>query len=79
MVEAMIAELETYKKENSELKARVSDLEAERAARANPPISGLGLEDLTRQDLLHDSCHLPNLAPLELPDFDYNLTSRGNN
>merc|ERR1712117_90662 len=30
MVEAMFAELETYKKENGELRARISDLEAER-------------------------------------------------
>lgn len=79
MVEAMFAELETYKKENSELKARVGDLEAERTARAIPPTSGLGLEDMTRQDLLHDSGHLPPLAPLELPDFDYSLTSTSNN
>merc|ERR1711997_853806 len=31
MVEAMFAELETYKKENGELRARISDLETERS------------------------------------------------
>jgi len=75
MVEAMFAELETYKRENSELRSRVSDLEAERTARALTTLttpSTLGLSPLPRQDLLlQDSGHLPPLAPLELPDFDY--------
>lgn len=72
MVEAMFAELETYKRENSELKARVNDLEAERTARGvHRPASNIALETLPRQDLLQDSGHLPPLAPLELPEFDY--------
>merc|ERR1712126_66845 len=76
MVEAMFAELETYKKENAELKSKLSELEAAKGeSRVIPPSSELGLEDMTRQDLLHDSGHLPPLAPLELPDFDYNIPS----
>merc|ERR1719341_588747 len=33
MVETMFSELETYRKENADLKARIADLEAERAAK----------------------------------------------
>jgi len=79
MVEAMFAELETYKKENSELRARVSDLEAERGVmeRQAMPVRREVEELLGRQerDLLHDSGHLPPLAPLELPEFDYGPSS----
>ena len=71
MVEAMFAELETYKKENSELKARVSDLEAERTLRERTLAARSTLVLEPRQDLLQDSGHLPPLAPLELPEFDY--------
>jgi hypothetical protein len=79
MVEAMFAELETYKKENSELRARVSDLEAERTVRAIQTPSNTSLDPMPRQDLLQDSGHLPPLAPLELPDFDYGLPSPSKN
>ena len=79
MVEAMFAELETYKKENGELRARISDLEAERNMQqrggASPPALNLGLQRQAAQDLLQDSGHLPPLAPLELPDFDYGASS----
>ena len=79
MVEAMFAELETYKKENGELRARISDLEAERNMQqrgdGSPPASNLGLQRQVAQDLLQDSGHLPPLAPLELPDFDYGASS----
>lgn len=73
MVETMFAELETYKKENSELRSRVSDLEAERVAVRTGQDRPLHLLQ-DRQDLLQDSGHLPPLAPLELPDFDYGPT-----
>lgn len=79
MVEAMFAELETYKKENGELRARISDLEAERNMQqregGSPPALNLGLQRQVAQDLLQDSGHLPPLAPLELPDFDYGASS----
>merc|ERR1711953_229397 len=50
MVEAMFAELETYKRENAELRAKVCDLEAEKLAKnmttgGNIPVTiGLGVE-----------------------------------
>jgi len=80
MVEAMFAELETYKKENGELRARISDLEAERNLQqqrggGSPSALNLGLQRQVAQDLLQDSGHLPPLAPLELPDFDYGASS----
>jgi len=80
MVEAMFAELETYKKENGELRARISDLEAERNMQqprggGSPSALNLGLQRQVAQDLLQDSGHLPPLAPLELPDFDYGASS----
>ena len=81
MVEAMFAELETYKKENGELRARISDLEAERVMHqrggGSPPALNLGSlqQRQVGQDLLQDSGHLPPLAPLELPDFDYGASS----
>ena len=76
----MFAELETYKKENGELRARISDLEAERNMQqqregGNPSALNLGLQRQVAQDLLQDSGHLPPLAPLELPDFDYGASS----
>ena len=63
MVEAMFAELETYKRENAELRARVSDLEAEKL-KAKVEVETRGLA-------LHDSGHLPDLAPLEMPQFEF--------
>ena len=79
MVEAMFAELETYKRENGELRSRISDLEAERSLHqrggGSPPALNLGLQRQVDQDLLQDSGHLPPLAPLELPDFDYGASS----
>ena len=75
MVEAMFAELETYKRENGELRARISDLETERSLQqrgcGSPPTLNLGLQRQVAEDLLQDSGHLPPLAPLELPEFDY--------
>merc|ERR1712055_1184688 len=74
MVEAMFAELETYKKENGELRAKVSDLEAEKAVKtmAAHTLSPIGLVvDHTRGLALQDSGHLPDLAPLEMPHFDF--------
>jgi len=73
MVEAMFAELETYKRENAELRSRVSDLEAEKRVM-------LGTQPHNNQTvvvtgLLQDSGHLPPLAPLELPEFDYGSTA----
>ena len=71
MVETMFSELETYKKENSDLRARVRDLEAERRARLSlggqlelgqGPQAEAGLED---------SGQFPDLAPLEMPHFDF--------
>ena len=71
MVETMFSELETYKKENSDLRARVRDLEAERRARLSlggqlelgqGPQAEAGLED---------SVQFPDLAPLEMPHFDF--------
>ena len=62
MVESMFAELETYKKENSDLRARVKELEAERRIRlggGDPPVP------------LEDSADIPDLAPLEMPQFDF--------
>ena len=68
MVESMFAELETYKKENSDLRARVKDLEAERRLRqggAGPAVPArVGLQ-------LEDSGDIPDLAPLEMPQFDF--------
>lgn len=70
MVEAMFAELETYKRENGELRARVSDLEAEKkVVRGNMVEEAAGLT-------LQDSGHLPDLAPLEMPQFDFPLSKR---
>ena len=67
MVESMFSELETYKKENSELRARVKDLETERRVRqqrAGPAVARVGLH-------LDDSADIPDLAPLEMPQFDF--------
>jgi len=71
MVETMFAELETYKKENSELRARVRDLEAEKKARM-AQVDFPGIISNTRVDLgLEDSGQFPDLAPLEMPQFDF--------
>jgi len=75
MVETMFAELETYKKENSELKARIRDLEAEKKARlavsGNVEYPGL-VTHVTKLELgLEDSGQFPDLAPLEMPQFDF--------
>jgi len=74
MVEAMFADLEAFKRENAELKARVSDLEAEKAAKAvagcNFPTVGMVVEQ-TGGLALQDSGHLPDLAPLEMPQFNF--------
>jgi len=114
MVEAMFGELETYKRENSELRAKISDLETElslsrRGTHATPsygahvtpsygdhasPSYGdhatpsydahatpsyptlatpLSMTSTPTSIIkLQDSGHLPPLAPLELPTFDYN-------
>ena len=67
MVESMFSELETYKKENSELRARVKDLETERRLRqqrSGPAVPRVGLQ-------LEDSADIPDLAPLEMPQFDF--------
>ena len=73
MVETMFYDLETFRKENVELRARVRDLEAEKRVRlahtdtgnaAPTPRVGLGLQ-------LEDSGHFPDLAPLEMPQFDF--------
>eukprot|EP00091_Calanus_sinicus_P016721 TRINITY_DN36229_c0_g1_i1.p1 TRINITY_DN36229_c0_g1~~TRINITY_DN36229_c0_g1_i1.p1 ORF type:complete len:238 (-),score=91.32 TRINITY_DN36229_c0_g1_i1:48-761(-) len=73
MVEAMFAELETYKRENADLRAKVSDLEAEKIGKtmagSNIPSMGLVVE----QAGLQDSGHLPDLAPLEMPQFEFPL------
>jgi len=70
MVETMFLELEAYKKENNDLKARIADLEAEKAAwktqQANPVAVML-------DGALADSGQLPPLAPLELPNFDFSV------
>ena len=57
------------RKENADLKARISDLEAEKSKKiaAPPPVS------VIREGVLHDSGHLPPLAPLELPQFDFSV------
>ena len=75
MVETMFAELETYKKENSELKARIRDLEAEKKSRSavagHVEYPGL-VTHVTKLDLgLEDSGQFPDLAPLEMPQFDF--------
>eukprot|EP00092_Neocalanus_flemingeri_P000824 GFUD01000877.1.p1 GENE.GFUD01000877.1~~GFUD01000877.1.p1 ORF type:complete len:239 (+),score=102.94 GFUD01000877.1:96-812(+) len=74
MVEAMFAELETYKRENADLRAKVSDLEAEKVAKTvagcSFPIIGQ-VVDQTSGLALQDSGHLPDLAPLEMPQFDF--------
>merc|ERR1711974_185275 len=41
----------------------------------SPSALNLGLQRQVAQDLLQDSGHLPPLAPLELPDFDYGASS----
>ena len=69
MVEAMFAELETYKRENAELRAKVSDLEAEKLAKTM--IGGANLRLGVEQAGLQDSGHLPDLAPLEMPQFEF--------
>jgi len=72
MVDTMFSELETYKKENAELRARVRDLEAERRARlsqAGVEVAGLGHRVDTAG--LEDSGQFPDLAPLEMPQFDF--------
>ena len=68
MVESMFSELETYKKENSELRARVKDLEAERRVRQQQRSGGA----VARVGLhLEESADIPDLAPLEMPQFDF--------
>ena len=64
MVESMFSELEAYKKENSELRARVKELETERRQRSGPAVARVGLQ-------LEDSADIPDLAPLEMPQFDF--------
>merc|ERR1712034_137741 len=63
MVEAMFADL----------RAKVSDLEAEKMVKTmagcNMPSIGLVVE----QAGLQDSGHLPDLAPLEMPQFEFPL------
>ena len=70
MVETMFLELEAYKKENNDLKARIADLEAEKAAwkiqKENPVAVIL-------DGALADSGQLPPLAPLEMPNFDFSV------
>ena len=64
-VKAMQAELR-------ELRARVRDLEAERRARlsqAGLEVAGLGHRVDTAG--LEDSGQFPDLAPLEMPQFDF--------
>jgi len=74
MVETMFLDLETYRKENAELKSRVADLEAEKCARnAAPPVS------IMFEDALQDSAgDLPPLAPLEVPHFDFSVNETQN-
>ena len=68
----MFAELETYKKENSDLRARVKDLEAERRARlTQTELGGLSPAIASRGLQLEDSGDIPDLAPLEMPQFDF--------
>ena len=70
MVETMFSELEAYKKENSELRARVRDLEDERRVRLTHGGQGeLGLVSVDPG--LEDSGQFPDLAPLEVPHFDF--------
>ena len=73
MVETMFAELETYKKENSELRVRVRDLEAEKKARLahHVEFTGLASHQVTAELCLEDSGQFPDLAPLEMPQFDF--------
>lgn len=78
MVEAMFGELETYKRENCELRAKISDLETEASLSRRGPMSTPSYppHSITSTPTsiikLQDSGHLPPLAPLELPTFDYN-------
>ena len=81
MVETMFGELETFRKENSDLRAKVRDLEAEKRVRQQQQQQadtattttaariGFGLE-------LEDSAQFPDLAPLEMPQFDFPQTSK---
>merc|ERR1711892_1035821 len=62
MVESMFSELESYKKENLE----TEDREIHKVGHVSN-LSVVGLQT----GLLHDSGHLPPLAPLELPVFDF--------
>ena len=64
-MEAMFSDLESYKKENNELRARVKDVEAEKAAKV-----GSGLPSALAT-VLSNSGQIPDLTPLELPQFEY--------
>jgi len=82
MVETMFAQLDTCRKENAGLKIRISQLESEKAGQ-HPPLKmtsteSVGASTATQvprlyDDELQDSEHLPPLAPLELPDFDFSV------
>ena len=61
-----------YRKENAELKSRIADLEAEKTARKQSAPVQILLEG-GLQGGLQDSGHLPPLAPLELPLFDFSV------
>lgn len=71
MVETMFLELEAYKKENNDLKAKIADLEAERLAAWKNP--GLTPVSVMLDGALNDSGQLPPLAPLELPNYDFSV------
>jgi len=73
MVEAMFAELETYKRENADLRAKVSDLEAEKMVKTMAGCSMPNMGLVVDQAGLQDSGHLPDLAPLEMPQFEFPL------
>lgn len=70
MVETMFLELETYKKENNDLKARIAELEAERTAWKAAPITPVSV---LLDGALNDSGQLPPLAPLEMPHYDFSI------
>ena len=61
----MFSDLESYKKENIELRARVKDVEAEKAAKV-----GSGLTSALAT-VLSNSGQIPDLASLELPQLEY--------
>jgi len=70
MVETMFLELETYKKENNDLKSRIAELEAEKAAWKAAPITPVSV---LLDGALNDSGQLPPLAPLEMPHYDFSI------